>query len=187
MPIRFRCTFCNRLLGIASRKAGTETTCPHCGYSITVPMPEEENGKTERLDLEDVDQLLGNHATERITEPATQVLQAPPEPPKAVPPKPAPKAAAPKAKPAEPTAPKPPIDPNDPPLFENDMDELFGKSVLPVAEEGPKPSRAAGQDAIDLDEPPRSLVISPQKATLLMCGVVVLLALAFAAGYFVAR
>ena len=37
MPIRFRCSRCNRLLGIARRKAGTETTCPHCGATIMVP------------------------------------------------------------------------------------------------------------------------------------------------------
>ena len=41
MPIRFRCGYCNRLLGIARRKAGTETNCPHCGYAITVPVPDD--------------------------------------------------------------------------------------------------------------------------------------------------
>ena len=37
MPIRFRCSHCNRLLGIARRKAGTETKCPHCEGTILVP------------------------------------------------------------------------------------------------------------------------------------------------------
>jgi phage FluMu protein Com len=57
MPIRFRCAYCNRLLGIATRKAGTETTCPHCGYTITVPYP-DDGEKTERVNLADVDALL---------------------------------------------------------------------------------------------------------------------------------
>ncbi len=30
MPIRFRCPHCNRLLGIATRKAGTDIPCPQC-------------------------------------------------------------------------------------------------------------------------------------------------------------
>src|SRR5689334_2332815 len=41
MPIRFRCPHCSRLLGIARRKAGTETTCPRCGEVITGP-PQDE-------------------------------------------------------------------------------------------------------------------------------------------------
>lgn len=40
MPIQFRCAYCNQLLGIARRKAGTSVTCPTCGKSITVPTPE---------------------------------------------------------------------------------------------------------------------------------------------------
>lgn len=40
MSIRFRCQRCNQLLGIASRKAGTEIECPKCGESQTVPSEE---------------------------------------------------------------------------------------------------------------------------------------------------
>jgi ribosomal protein S27E len=39
MPIQFRCAYCNQLLGIARRKAGTSVTCPTCGKPITVPTP----------------------------------------------------------------------------------------------------------------------------------------------------
>lgn len=191
MPIRFRCTYCNRLLGIATRKAGTETTCPHCGYAITVPVPTEDEAKTERVNTDDVDQLLGNHAaTERMSEPATQVLPPPrPEPPKAAPAapaKPKPKAAAAPAPKAEPK-PKPPADPNNPPLFEGDFDDLFGDTPSALEQERPKAAPTTGTDALSLDDPPGSIVISSQKATLLLCGVVLLLALAFAAGYFVAK
>jgi hypothetical protein len=39
MPIRFRCPYCNQLLGIARRKAGTRVGCPTCHAQVTVPGP----------------------------------------------------------------------------------------------------------------------------------------------------
>ena len=77
MPIRFRCTYCNRRLGIATRKAGTDTTCPHCGYTITVPDETEADNKTTRVNLDDVAELLENVATERIPEPITKTVPFP--------------------------------------------------------------------------------------------------------------
>jgi len=41
MPIKFRCTKCGKLLGIASRKAGTEVNCPICEQKLVVPSPDE--------------------------------------------------------------------------------------------------------------------------------------------------
>src|SRR5262245_40754632 len=58
MPIRFRCSYCNRLLGIATRKAGMQTTCPHCGESITVPTPDSEEAGEPRVNLDDITELL---------------------------------------------------------------------------------------------------------------------------------
>jgi DNA-directed RNA polymerase subunit RPC12/RpoP len=40
MPIRFRCAYCNQLMGISSRKAGTVVRCPKCAGEIIVPSPE---------------------------------------------------------------------------------------------------------------------------------------------------
>jgi DNA-directed RNA polymerase subunit RPC12/RpoP len=37
MPIKFRCAYCNQLMGIARRKAGTVVTCPACKGQIIVP------------------------------------------------------------------------------------------------------------------------------------------------------
>ena len=37
MPIRFRCPHCEKLLGIARRKAGTPIQCPQCSKTIKVP------------------------------------------------------------------------------------------------------------------------------------------------------
>jgi hypothetical protein len=38
MPIRFRCQYCNQLLGIARRKAGQGVECPTCHGQLTVPL-----------------------------------------------------------------------------------------------------------------------------------------------------
>jgi phage FluMu protein Com len=40
MSIRFYCKRCNQLLGIASRKAGSEIDCPKCGLVLVVPTEE---------------------------------------------------------------------------------------------------------------------------------------------------
>jgi hypothetical protein len=40
MPIRFRCAYCNQLMGIARRKAGTVVSCPTCQGQVVVPSPE---------------------------------------------------------------------------------------------------------------------------------------------------
>jgi DNA-directed RNA polymerase subunit RPC12/RpoP len=40
MPIRFRCAYCNQLMGISKRKAGQVVRCPKCAGEIIVPMPE---------------------------------------------------------------------------------------------------------------------------------------------------
>lgn len=41
MPIQFRCSHCNQLLGIARRKAGAVVDCPTCGRRVIVPRPDE--------------------------------------------------------------------------------------------------------------------------------------------------
>lgn len=40
MPIRFRCVYCEQLLGIARRKAGTVVKCPNCAGQLIVPAPD---------------------------------------------------------------------------------------------------------------------------------------------------
>lgn len=41
MPIRFRCAYCNQLMGIAHRKAGAVVRCPKCSGQVVVPTPSE--------------------------------------------------------------------------------------------------------------------------------------------------
>src|ERR1700735_268273 len=44
MPIRFRCAYCNQLLGIARRKSGTVVRCPTCAGQVVVPSVDEDLG-----------------------------------------------------------------------------------------------------------------------------------------------
>ena len=37
MPVRFRCSHCHQLLGIARRKIGMEVNCPTCHNKVLVP------------------------------------------------------------------------------------------------------------------------------------------------------
>ena len=184
MPIRFRCTYCNRLLGIATRKAGTETMCPHCGYTITVPVPHDD-AQTERANLDEIDQILGNSATEVATKSAVAAPAAPPSVPAAAP---IPSAPSSKAHPAPTPTPKKatlapaPTNPEDRPLFEKDVDDILGRPVALEEPQREKPAPVSGMDAMNLEEPTHQIVISAQKATLLMILVVVLMALSFVAG-----
>ncbi|MCE9561692.1 MAG: hypothetical protein K8U57_06515 [Planctomycetes bacterium] len=59
MPIRFRCGACSKLLGIATRKAGTDIACPYCAVTITVP---SLAGNDEPVDLSEIDELLNEAA-----------------------------------------------------------------------------------------------------------------------------
>ncbi len=201
MPIRFRCSYCNRLLGIATRKAGMETICPHCGYTITVPVPQDEDGRTERMNFDDVEAMLGRAATEIVPPPGAVAAPAPPAPPPPAPPTEAPRPEVsippdwpqpiPKVRPVPPAVPKPPAkpasaNPDERPLFERDMDEILGRTVAPAEPDRPKAPKVSGMDAMSLGEPSKQIVLSAQKATGLLVLAVVLIVLAFVTGYFVA-
>lgn len=49
MPIRFRCRFCNQLMGIAHRKAGMTVNCPTCHGQLIVPQPDSADPPEPRL------------------------------------------------------------------------------------------------------------------------------------------
>jgi hypothetical protein len=44
MPIRFRCAYCNQLMSIARRKAGSVVGCPTCGGQVIVPHEQPQPG-----------------------------------------------------------------------------------------------------------------------------------------------
>ena len=49
MPIRFRCAYCNQLMGIARRKAGTVVRCPWHNWSFHLATGEHCLDRTEKL------------------------------------------------------------------------------------------------------------------------------------------
>jgi hypothetical protein len=81
MPIRFRCVYCDKLLGIARRKAGSVVNCPQCNQPLIVPTPEPEPsaataggtvhanpGPAKLFERDDFADLLEADATVRATE-----------------------------------------------------------------------------------------------------------------------
>lgn len=82
MPIRFRCVYCDKLLGIAKRKAGAVVNCPQCGQPLIVPTPEPEataaasqpasppSNPGKLFEQDDFDVLLEGDATFRSPDPA---------------------------------------------------------------------------------------------------------------------
>jgi hypothetical protein len=177
MPIRFRCGVCQRLLGIARRKAGTQTRCPFCGSAITVPNPFGNHSN----ESEELDELVN------VGTPAMSPPLVPNRP--AVAPAPSQPAAPVAARPTTPAT-SPPKEANaEPPLFEHDLDAVLGPSLpalRPPPRPTPGPAPLPATDSARLNEEPRNLVLSPQKATALAVTVMLLIALSFVAGFLVA-
>jgi hypothetical protein len=166
MPIRFRCAYCNQLLGIARRKAGTVVRCPTCAGQVVVPnvdAADEDRPKGqgdeplfERSDFDD----LFNAPQAQIEEPRTGAGGGA-----------AAGTAAPKAPPSKPA-----------PAAEEDA---WGTHAEPDVEPlGVPPGSAA--TALGTPRPP-GIVLSPAKATVLTVLVVVGLAVAFGAGLLVGK
>jgi hypothetical protein len=163
MPIRFRCAYCNQLLGIARRKAGTVVRCPTCAGQVVVPAVEGNEDKPpgdqplfERSDFDDL--FLGAPAAEGggaapggAAGGTAAGTAAPPAP-----------------------APVP--------------EEAWGTHADPEVDvERVEAQRGAGPPAFEAPARPPGLVLSPGKATVLTVIVVVGLAVAFAAGLLVGR
>lgn len=182
MPIRFRCPHCERLLGIAKRKAGAQIHCPQCGAGIAVPHEDDEG---EPL-LRDLDDLLG--AAGANGEPALPAPE-PARPAVATEPRPVPVAPRPAMAPSRP-APKRRT-PGEDPLFEQaNVDELLGIAAVDGAleledERSTKVKPVTGMDAMSLDDGPGKIVLSSQKATLLVIAAAILMVFAFVAGYLI--
>src|SRR5262245_54666691 len=66
MPVRFRCVYCNQLLGISRRKAGTVVKCTNCEGQIIVPEPEQAVAAGSQRSADPKEHLpLGNDLFER--------------------------------------------------------------------------------------------------------------------------
>jgi ribosomal protein S27E len=162
MPVQFRCDRCRGKLSISRRKAGTQVACPKCGHLLTVP-----TGKAVADDLTEM--LTAVRAGARPAKAAAGGSNLP----------------APAAPPPVPTL-------DDMPLFErSDFERLLDPSVRapeplplppPPTDDGiPDRSRTAVAA-----HTPDVLVLTRTTATLLVVAVVVLLGLAFVAGFLVA-
>ena len=156
MPIRFRCPFCNQLMGIARRKAGTVVRCPSCASQVTVPHIQTEGAAAPAqapaaplFERNDFDELFNPPPEPRKTEASPLAFEPfAPEPlPQPVVREPKPKSQAPGGKATE-TAPAP----------------------------APLPEPAVAKPGF---------WVTPALATLLSVAGIVALALAFAAGLLV--
>jgi phage FluMu protein Com len=185
MPIRFRCGYCQQLLAIATRKAGTETTCPECSLPITVPTPEEAEAEERRRAEKRSHRKLTHASSSPPPHSGKTTTLARQEP----------TASASRASPRQPTGTKPgfkpttgtPANSDDWPLFEREIDELLGPANrLPQIERTP-PAPTTGVDSLSLDDSPRQIVLTGATATLLTVGVVVLMVVSFVAGYYAGK
>jgi DNA-directed RNA polymerase subunit RPC12/RpoP len=176
MPIRFRCAYCNQLLGIARRKAGTVVRCPNCAGQVVVPtldeagpenaddlpppLPETQTAPApppatpapaatgqQLFEGNEIDRLLEGAATDRPSVPANAAPSPVPVP------APSPAAVAP---------PPPPPGRSSPP-----------QPLLTSASLTPSP-----------DAPP-GIYLSPGRATILSVVAVVALAISFGLGLLV--
>jgi hypothetical protein len=163
MPIRFRCKYCNQLMGIARRKVGTDVECPTCKGRLLVPPVSEPmpppaapeplpplpnpNGPPlfERSDFGD---FLNPPPQPEPIHAATQQTAAPPRP--------------------QPVAPQPRAL-RLPSSFDVDIE--------------PSPDRLA----LGQDPNAAGILLSPGRATLLTVAIILGLALAFSAGLLVGK
>src|SRR2546425_13275300 len=84
MPIRFRCAYCNQLMGIARRKSGSVVRCPRCAGEVIVPanqeaQPASGSGRINQL-LEEDDFGKEFEIIEPLAEqPANPLMPPPPD------------------------------------------------------------------------------------------------------------
>lgn len=103
MAIRFHCKGCGQLLGIGSRKAGTEIECPRCGLAQTVPSEEVAGAALAMSESDRAEELIEETSEVVVSDDELTVIDVvaqraavrpwpispstlPPAPPPAVPP-----------------------------------------------------------------------------------------------------
>jgi len=172
MPIRFRCAYCNQLMGISRRKAGTVVRCPSCSGQVVVPNPAAE--PTEKPHEEPSPkappqpQLFERSNFDELFDDAAGGKRAPARPVTA---------AAPHRTPDQPQALGPaPAAPRQ------------GQAGQAVEEAPQSPELAFDVEPVPLTPTPASetgrpgIVLSPRLATLAIVGVILALAVAFVVG-----
>ena len=178
MPIKFRCAYCNQLMGIARRKAGTVVRCPACSGQVIVPNPSDEPtekppespaGEAELFERSDFEELFGSAAGGKRSSPNPPAA-SPRGKEEVWPLSPlregngGERAPAPAGSAAAVTADKP-----EPYAFDVERVNVAPKMVVEAGETEFRPG----------------IFLSPRRATLLIVAVILALALAFAAGLIV--
>ena len=87
MPIRFRCAYCNQLMGISRRKVGNVVRCPKCGGQVVVPNPEDgqvvddgpedANAPAHALEDPELERLLAGAAASKPKAPSPRSAPQP--------------------------------------------------------------------------------------------------------------
>ena len=170
MPIAFRCPKCRNKLSTAKRKAGTLVACPNCQSEVRVPTAADKlDPQVERL-LAAAGSVAGG-GTETVT--PDEAVEPPPAP------LPPPVPVARRAKPV----PGPSAKLNDLPLFEReDFAEMLEKDAESDSDETPLPLPTPQAPPTT---PADGFVVTRGTAIMVLVSVVVLLVLAFAAGFLV--
>jgi DNA-directed RNA polymerase subunit RPC12/RpoP len=159
MPIRFRCTTCNRLLSTARRKAGKRVVCPQCEGEIIVPDADLADAGTAEVERESAEP-----ANVAVTQGArlTRIHTTP-------------RSTAVAAKPGD-----------SGPLFERpDFERLLETAVNKTDEVAPTPKPTSPPQTLLFTPDEEGITISRGAAVVLVVLMVVLLALAFGTGYLI--
>jgi len=171
MPIRFRCSFCGQLLGIARRKAGTRVNCTKCGHELLVPTPDDQQRPAVAVSA----------VPASSSSPPARVLEDPFERDEieallhaAPPPVPLPSSAAMATSSATPAVGDNTAERGGSAAWRSEG----GREALPVAATSLPPAQSA--EAI-------GLVLSPIQATVLTVVLILLLALSFLSGLLIGR
>jgi hypothetical protein len=167
MPIRFRCAYCNQLMAIARRKAGTVVRCPTCAGQVVVP----NTGSSGQQEAAQAPSPAAGGVFERSD--FDKLLENPAPPPVHAPPPPGPG-----------------VGPPLPPL-PNPEQEFPGVGAVPPAagdsgfDVNPVPLLTPGVPAFHPRQ--RGLIMTPARWLLLLLIVLVLVALAFLAGLLIGQ
>ena len=155
MPVRFRCSECRSKLSIARRKIGTAVACPTCHHTVTVPAVDD--------DRDQATELLPFAGMTTATRPASQARVE----------------VAARAK-----TPVPAVDPDSLPLFERTDFERMLEPAVKAAREAAEPTEAiAPPTYVPRAGSVDGFLVLRSTVVVLTAAVVVLIALAFAAGF----
>jgi DNA-directed RNA polymerase subunit RPC12/RpoP len=161
MPIRFRCAYCNQLLGISRRKAGTVVRCPNCSGQVVVPTLEEAGLSDGPQPAGPGQQLFEGNEIDRLLEGAAgdqpSALAAPPR----------------SSGPAAPSSPAAAAT-----VGSTSAPPMSPAAAAPAPAVSPAPLPAPSSPSA----PPNGVWLSPAKATMLSVIAVVALAVAFGVG-----